>query len=576
MSPSEQAEYPFAITAMRPDESHWDLDCEITIFDGRNRIQATGNGYVERDLPRGLYVVRLATAGAMTETVISHAGPTERKIEGPKRSSALPATDAKDNHEYYSGPATHFSLASTADAPRSTAGTCRMMIMFRAREESERIAFGSIHLGSLQTADGETITSFGDADLAIDEAAGWAIFSTCLKPGAYLLTNEEENDQIVMPIHLFEGWDSLVFLPVDKRVHLARASLDIVAHGSGFDPADGFSQKIDAAVQMLGKRFGDIPQEVRAAAIHSKFQHPLAGIIGACAHFLSKDRDAHREATMMRNLWALMPGSPDVIALLFLSWRGREVEQPRDFNALLKKAETAFGQSIASFLPLSTPPILRPSLDAIIAQSQVVPYLIAANSWLETASISDYAAGPWAIFDGSPMVSLIMSMQPGTRNPLSHQKLYPIVKGVFSQTLELARRADWEISKNATIKSIANTPLARELGRTELGVKLQELQIQFFPDLIAADDTVADVVSKIRDQSETIMRIGVSSSVPRWLLDMARDILSEDDIDTMARDLASRAQVPLRVAAAALQLAQASDKRAPNADPPTLPRLPVP
>lgn len=554
---SEELTFPFAITAVRPgDGGGWDYDCEITIFDGRNNIQSRGNGSVNLDLPKGLYVVRLVSAGTMTETVLSHEGPTREFIKAAKRSSALPASDTEESHEYYSGPARHFSRASTAEAPAWAAGPCRLMIMFRTRDLNETATFDGADFGSLQTLGGEIVTNFSDSDLSQDQNYGWSIFSTCLKPGTYLILNEVDGDGIVMPIHLFAGWDSLVFIPFDKRVHLARASVDMVAHDRGFEPNDGFTQKIDAAVQVLGKRFGEIPDAVRMGAIYSKFEHPLAGLIGACAHFLGDNRDTGLEEAMMRNLWALMPGSPDVIGLLFLSWRRSAFDRPRDFLSLLARAEAAFGKSIAGFLPLATPPMLRPILEAIISQSQEIPDLIAEQSWLETASISDYTAGPWAIFDGGPMVSLAMSIQKTTHNPLSHQKLYPIVKTVFSTTLRLARRADWEISKNATIKSIAETPVARELGRTQLGAKLQELQIQFFPELIAADDTVADVVSKIRDKGETFLQVGVSSRLPPWLLDMAQDVVKRDDIDSMTRDLANRAQVPLRVAAAALRLAQ--------------------
>ncbi|MDL2409157.1 hypothetical protein PY650_26675 [Rhizobium calliandrae] len=566
----EQQRFPFAITAVAPDGSgNWDYDCRITIFDGRNRIQGGGNGRVNLDLRKGLYVVRLVSAGSMTEKVIVHEGPTDLDIKGPVRSSALPASDTRDHHEYYIGPARQFSRESTTDAPPSSAGSCRLMIMFRTRDMEENGAFAGVDLGSLQTPDGDVVTSFQDEDLARDPGAGWAIFSACLKPGPYLLINEENADQIVMPIHLFSGWDNLMFVPVDMtrgggreekspRVNLSRASLDMVAHDRGFEPDDGFSQKIDASVQVLGKRFGAIPENIRTAAINGKFDHPLAGLIGACAHFLRDEPDPNLEAAMLRNLWSLMPGSPDVIGLFFLSLRRKDSQRPTDLAALLAAAEAAFGKSIAALLPLATPPMLRPTLDAIIALSQELPDLIAARSWLETASISDYAAGPWGVFDGSPMVSLVVSAQRSVQAPLSHQKLYPIVKSVFSLTLDLARRADWAISKDATIKSIAESPLALELGRTQLGAKLQELQVQFFPDLIGANDTVSDVVSKIRDQSDNIMHIGVSSSLPQWLLDMAQDVVAQEDIDSMARDLARRAQVPIRVAASALQLAKGS------------------
>ena len=330
-----------------------------------------------------------------------------------------------------------------------------------------------------------------------------------------------------------------------------------MAHDTGFNPNDWLSQKVDAAIQVLGKHFGAMPDEIRIGAVYNKFQHPLAGLIGACAHFQSDISNDHLETAMLRNLWNLMPGSPDVIGLLFLSWSRKGKMRPRSLADILRLAERAFGESIQNCFPLAIPPMLRPALDAIVLQSQETPDLIEARSWLETASLSDYAAGPWAIFDGSPMLSVLLAMEK-VANPLSHQKLYPIVKNVFSHGLDLARRADWEISKNATIKSIADTPVARELGRTELGARLSELQVEFLPNLVAADDTVADVVSKIRDQGEVIMQVGVSSSLPPWLLDMAQKAVSTEDIDMMARDLAKRAQVPLRVASAALELARSS------------------
>lgn len=566
MSPSNVPAFPFIIRVIRPDGSEDDLDydCQVTIFDGRNRINGRGNGFISIELPKGLYVVRLVSAGSMTETVVVHESRTDRQFTAPLRSSALPTSDARESHEYYTEPAERFSRVSTVDAPESVAGSSRLMIMFRTREMSEGEKISRIDLGSLQTPAGEIVSLFDGDDLEREPAAGWSVFSTCLKPGPYFLINEERGEQIVMPIHLFDGWDSLIFIPVEKRVHLERASLDMVVHDSGFAPNDAFSQKVDAAIQVLGKHFGDMPQEIRSGAIYRKFDHPLAGLIGACAHFQSDFSDEYLEAAMLRNLWKLMPRSPDVIGLLFLSWFRKGSQRPRDINEILQRAEIAFGENIVDCFPLSVPPMLRPTLDAIIAQSQETPDIIEARSWLETASISNFAAGPWAIFEGGPMLSLVMAVKRAAHNPLSHQKLYPMVKSVFAKGLDLARRADWEISKNATIKSIASTPVARELGRTELGAKLRDLQIVFLPNLVSGDDTVADVVSKIRASGGAVMESGVKSALPSWLLDMAQKTAIDGDIDAMARDLASRAQVPLRLASAALDLAKNSTRTSPS------------
>ncbi|MCM2435830.1 hypothetical protein [Agrobacterium rosae] len=559
MSPSDNTLFPFVVQVIRADRQGEDTDynCQITVFDGRNMIREVGTGWISTELPRGLYVVRLVSAGSMAETVVVHEAKTEQVLTAPMRSSALPTSDARESHEYYSGPAQLFSQRSTAEAVDSLKGSSRLMIMFRGREKIDEAAEAQVDFGMLQTPNGEIVSCFGGSETVHDVEYGWSIFSCCLKPGPYLLIKEEEGGRIVMPIYLFEGWDSLMFVPVQKRVHFERASLDIVPHNAGFDPTDDLSQKVDAAIQVLGKHFGTMPDDIRIGAVYNKFKHPLAGLIGACAHFQSNNRDDRLENTMLRNLWKMMPGSPDVIGLLFLSWSHRGKTRPKRLAEILQLAERAFGESVENCFPLAVPPMLRPTLDAIVLQSQETPDLIEARSWLETASLSDYAAGPWAIFDGSPMLSFALDMQ-SVANPLSHQKLYPIVKNVFSHGLDLARRADWEISKNATIKSIADTPVARELGRTELGARLRELQVEFFPDLVAADDTVADVVSKIRDQGEIIMQVGVSSSLPPWLLDMANKAVSTEDMDTMARNLARQARVPLRVASAALELARSS------------------
>jgi hypothetical protein len=112
LSPSET--FPFTVRVRATSAGSVAQDATITVLDGHDEVRGSSRATLTLDLPPGLYAVQVERAGVRIEEVHRHSSVTDLVVDEPKRFSSVPTTDAATSHEYYEGPAMHWSDTTTA------------------------------------------------------------------------------------------------------------------------------------------------------------------------------------------------------------------------------------------------------------------------------------------------------------------------------------------------------------------------------------------------------------------------------------------------------------------------------
>jgi len=570
MSPSNKKRNPndFSVIAADPSGAS-DSNSKIKIFDGRGALCASGQGIVTTKLRKGLYTVRVERFGEMHEEVIVHRDKTDRRITPPRRNSAMPMSDTRHTHEFISGPAVEFSTKSTFDQSNVPHNWPRMMIMVRETGDSiNLIELNSLNL-MLYDENGNKITGFGPAKTFPLQSASFVIYSAQLKPGNYILASKRSERTHMLPISLYSGWDNLVFVPFQRRPRFSRSSIKMVRHNSGYNPDDQLSSKIDAVLLGLGSRLDLLNPIVRQNAIYGKFEHPLLGLIGAHSHFLSKDKNEKLESKVLRNLWKLMPGSPDVIAVLLMSLERDKGMIPSSKAELDREAKKAFGHGIRKRLPLSFPPMLSSALQAIMRATREIPDLVGEDSWLESAGNSSFGSGVWALWD-QPTFADSFTEEVRRKSREVHlpstQKLYPAVKRALANVSE--RAANEILAETSLDEFIEPTQAAIDDLLHDVEDHMPEFHLKMDLPVAEGFKTVRDLVSTVRQSAEFLdingqvtdsSKIRPLPVIDNWLIDLVHDHIDNDKFD--ARTIAKQYAISKRSIEQAAKI-----QRAPRSD----------
>lgn len=518
-----------------------DASAKIKIFDGHGALCGEGDGSVSLKLPKGLYTARIERFGEMREEVIIHRETTDREVDIPRRNSAMPMSDTTHTHEFLQCSAIKYSTQSTFKQIGIDKNWPRLMIMVRGSGEQSDQGVQFFSDLVLFNSNGRRVSNFAIDQKQPPQSDVFAVYSALLKPGNYILSSLSGKRRQMLPISLNGGWDNFIFIPYQKRPKLSASSIKVVRHDDGYDPNDELSAKIDAALLGLGSRLDLLNPEDRSAALYGKFSHPLLGLIGAHSHFLGKDRKEKLEAMVLSNLWSLMPGAPDVIALLLMKLDRDEGNFPQSKAELDEEAKRAFGEKISGLLPLTFPPMLNSAMQAIMRATQSLPDLVKEESWLEAAGNSSFGSGPWALWD-QPTWHHPDSKEPirktyGIAMP-STQKLYPAIKKAIAN-----------VSIHATSEIIAQASIVQFINPTQFNItQLMKDVNERVPDYslglagpsVKKMETIRDLMRQIRETATPRFRdeasMGTSSFKPHsqvedWLVNLVHHQIAEDSFD---------------------------------------------
>lgn len=528
-----------------------DYDALITVFDGHGTKMGEAFGTISLALPRGLYSIRVERFGETApDVVVVHQGDTDKTLPIPRRHSAMPSTDTSNTHEFLQASGQHFSTNSTWDEPGSTPSSPRLMILIRSAGDGDHSAKDPAADLALFNEAGIPVTRFGPDQVQRHEAEGWVVFSARIAPGNYILTEIREGQARLLPVMVHSDWDTLVFVPFETHARLSAASIDMVHRGQGYNADDRLTQQIDAAMQGLGQHLNLLEPGLRQAALYGKFDHPMLGLIGAHAHFLGDQKKERLERQVLRNLWRLLPGSVDVIALLFMAQEREDAGLPEDTVALDTLALGAFDQLLSPLLPLRFPPMLRSGLNSLIRASQSLPELIAPGSWLEAAAKSSFADGAWSVWDqraaALPAAAPEMAPAPAPTAP-SRRQLYPKIKRALSAgTSRTAKSIKADDMLHGLVKK---HPKGVGAVLDRINRDLDGFRVDPDPSIVRRGDRVRDLARRLEETVQPVAPppdwIDPDTQVPDWLIDMVRQRKKADGADFNPRKVARMAGVPL-------------------------------
>lgn len=554
MSPSDPAASTsaFKVRAHDPAGGYHDPDAWIKVYDGHGNLRAEGEGSVSLDLPKGLYTVRVERFGEMREEVVVHRDGTDRPIEAPLRNSAMPMSDTRHTHGFLQASAERYSTRSTFEQGGANDDWPRLMIFVRsAAEEAEQVV--EVRPGlTLYNAAGDVVSAFAAEETRPDRPDAFVVYSALLEPGNYILAQSLGSRLEMLPVTLHGRWDQFIFVPFQKRARLSRSSIKTVRHGRGYDPQDHEASRIDAALLGLGSRLDLLSPRDRDIAIYGKFDNPLLGLIGAHSHFLGRKRKEKLEAQVLHNLWRLMPGSADVIALLLMALDRDEGGLPGSIAELDEAARAAFGQGIGEYLPLTFPPMLSSALQALMRATDALPDLIGEGSWLETAGNSSFGSGVWAVWDQPAAPDTDVSsprLRESAQQPRpSPQVLFNAVKDAIVSVSDMEKT---QISAQSRLDELLINSERGGVGRlleTVIG-RAADYNLNLRPEALFGAVTVGDVVTAMLRVEPfaleaiappSVSKLGPAPEIEDWLIDYVHDEIEADRFDAggIARRLA--------------------------------------
>ncbi|MCP3135756.1 hypothetical protein [Pyxidicoccus xibeiensis] len=360
-------------------------DSWVEVFDGRGDLRWSGSEPQTLHLPRGVYQVRASLGSRVRDTLVRHEGETRLPIEPPPYTSSAPLHGNADAPDECRAAAVQWSGSTTGDAPGASAIPDLFIFVWRkgARASVNGRLGGDV---TLQSPDGRLLR-LDDPTLTRTDGRRWVAFSTATPAAAYRLS-VGTTEQRTMPVQVFRGWCTQVFLAVDEEPELERATVFLAPRGKAFDPSDETARAVDLGLSSL-REAGEIPHRVRDVLLSEKFENPLLGLVGA--HLtLSFERERPIDGAI-QHLRELIGDCPDVRAL--------EVRAALKFQRVPREGP-----------PLREFPMLRRGFDALQQWATINEDLL-HDDLLDLAS-HVRRDSPWTTWETKEvMASLALSLQ---------------------------------------------------------------------------------------------------------------------------------------------------------------------
>ncbi len=371
---------------------------EIFIIDGQFKLAARGLGYLETELPPGLYKLKYKAGPVIAEerlVVKSDSPPLE--IQGPmlEMSTAVPIVNTRSTRREHENPAHQLSQTTRLKLGRGS----ELFIFVR---ELEPTAPANVAAGlSLHTASGELLVDLAE-QASIDPADHWAGCNISLEPGTYRLRLQTHTaGTLEQTLVTCRGWQTQLFLTC-RDYDRQRAADPLNASILMTRPDEGFSsdrpQLRYTELARLGLASGRqvVPAQDLHEMLWAKYENPMLGIYGA--HLLLQAPVVNWELlkTVVENLQRLVANHPDVTALLW--------------------PLAAAGQELGS-LParLDIPPMLRSSWRLLLAASATRPELISPNSLNGRIADRLWGEGTWLVWQQPEDTAGAMAAKGGSR-----------------------------------------------------------------------------------------------------------------------------------------------------------------
>lgn len=378
-----------------------DPDAIIRVLNNRDRIVKQSEGSFNEDLPVGIYTMQLISNGVLQEEIIKHRdGPTDIVKEAtPIYSSAL-LNGYSSSHEYYTDNAKLYSQTTTGDLGnihRSEQASIFIFFRFASFDQARRLLDdrNSIFQGfQLLDSDFDKMADMDASTICRQNLDhGWGAISLKLKPGLYYVHYSDEKVNRLIPVYLFKGWQTQMFLmlgktPVFETLRILMGKINI-----GFDPLDEVNRELDRALLKLQNRQYKLPPEAAQKLAYKKWENPLLGMLWCYIYLREVQPDPENDRmfqTIMGNLEGPILNSKDIPDLRAI----RLMKAVRDENP-------------ASNIVISNPPLFKVGFKGVVRTSYIHDHVIPEDSRMSLFAPKLCLDTAWTTFDGTELVSRV-------------------------------------------------------------------------------------------------------------------------------------------------------------------------
>jgi oleate hydratase len=378
---------------------------EIYALNAAGEVAAKGVARLLATLPTGLYKLRYRVGDRVTDQLFElPEGEGDFRVESPRLPFETPAPIARLGETLPAKAEIARRLSLSRPIPHGSGS--RLLLFVDARQAPRR----SFRL-ELRSFAGTLLESVGGGDLP----PGYLGCHVELDPGAYLLRAEDIEQSVVTAA----GWQTQVFIPLIEQgpdgslvagnggnsevsaeappntddagrwqTDLTRCAILMPRIEDGFEPSQPHLRWIEVAREALAaRRVAAADRELMNLLLIEKFDDPMLGILGGHLLLLRKEPDRKLLSELVRNLERLVPGHPDVRALLF------DAGDPRAANEVFV-----------------APPMLRSSWSRVLRQSRPGVDPFAPQSYASRIGGTLWGAGAWLTWKTPPETSSVKSV----------------------------------------------------------------------------------------------------------------------------------------------------------------------
>jgi hypothetical protein len=387
-----------------------DRYAQILVIDRNLNLRTRGQGTLSKDLPPGIYKIRVRSGTVMEERLIVLEENRPQSLSFPPLEfiSPVPLEQTARTHEYHQDFATEQSRKIHVDLkPKREPAWLFVLARVWTGREPEGSSGSANPAGGLflRDADGREVVNLGEkADVRYAGAKGMDPCAACtvkLEAGIYQLARAASPGRLVQTVVAVRGWQTQVFVlnrgqggPVGTSIHMSREARDNSPIPC-FDFRSNTLRKFELARLGLVDERQVLPDETVNEILDGKFQDPMLGILGAHL-LLVKARTPNLLGRVEQSLQAIVfnlrqlvgPNHPDVEAL-----------------ALWVKGDP--GKHI-----FWHPPMLRRSWPLVLEATIEQPDLVPAGTVAATACERLLTDVPWLVWgEGSP-TEVVMQPSP--------------------------------------------------------------------------------------------------------------------------------------------------------------------
>ena len=314
--------YEFAFKVTNPALAPY---THLKLFNGYNEIVNEGYGQMNVKIPKGLYQLRIEMNEYVEDRNYRVTTDVKDNIDDIKTTSATPLEGFSSTHEYFSHPSAEWSTKSTKTKRKISGSSIFLFLRYSDNEKP----FGQIsrpEKGFLILNENREIIFELDKTNTIcnsgreSEFYGSIAFHERIPTGQYYMVYKGKNIKREIQLYVFEGWQTQLFMMMKETPVFATTRISI--ERNGFSSRNRQNLQLDALTQKMHNGIYFLPEDLKRAAAHGKWENPMLGIIACYMYLMTSDtKDDKLFSTILKNLQENIlrnKTAPEFIALRLL------------------------------------------------------------------------------------------------------------------------------------------------------------------------------------------------------------------------------------------------------------------